>query len=263
MCVFAMGVQNRRWAATMSELYHEVLVDAVWKLLTRFQVRVNVVDYWKHLEAARERPRPSNLPTVGVSVTIVFASMRIVHHTLCLTEYHPYRIVNGDGEKVRNPKFDAMCGRLLDIKGDPNAKNFKASVLVYADLLAKALKDYPLAPFVSVDIAIIPKSEAGRVSPGLVAVAERLVALDKRFVLPRPQILTREKTIEKLANGGNRAAWVHTTSISAEIPPERKGRAVLLLDDIGTTGNSLMACTDLLYLAGAGRVIPVVLGRTV
>lgn len=196
-------------------------------------------------------------------MTIVFRSMNVVHNTLCLTDYQPYRVVNEEGERVRNPKFDAMCGRLLDIKGDPNAKSFGASVSVYATLLAKALKDYPLAPFVSLDIAIIPKSEAGKVSPGLVAIAERLAALDKRFVLPRQPILTRERTVEKLANGGNRAPWVHTTSISAAIPPDRRGRAVLLLDDIGTTGNSLMACTDLLYIAGAGRVFPVVLGRTV
>lgn len=194
-------------------------------------------------------------------MTIVFTSMRVVHNTICLTDYHPYRISNEDGEKVKNPKFDAMCGRLLDIKGDPNAKNFNASVLIYATLLAKRLKDYPLAPFVSVDIAIIPKSEAGRVSPGLVAVAEKLTTLDKRFVLPRTHILRRDRTVEKLANGGNRAQWVHTASISVTVP--QRGRAVLLLDDIGTTGNSLMACTDLLYLAGAARVIPVVLGRTV
>ncbi|MFC3469693.1 hypothetical protein ACFOHT_07475 [Massilia oculi] len=195
-------------------------------------------------------------------MTIVFTAMRIAHTTLCLTEYHRYWTTNEDGEKVRNPKFTQMCGRLLDVKGDPNGANFKASVQVYALLLSKALKDYPLAPYVSIDIAIVPKSEAGRVSPGLIAVAERLVALDKRFVIPRSPMLVRTKTIEKLANGGNRAPWVHTASIDAIIPRDRRGRAVLLLDDIGTTGNSLMACAELLYLAGAARVFPVVLGRT-
>jgi hypothetical protein len=196
-------------------------------------------------------------------VTIQFSSGGFAHNTICLIEYHKYWVYDEDGEKVKNPKFDVRCGQLLDVKGEATGRNFRASVSAFGNLLARTLKDYPpLAPYASVDIAIVPKSEAGRVAPGLIAVAERLVTLDKRFVLPRPQILTRTKTIEKLASGGNRAMSVHLNSISADIPVQRMKRAVLLLDDIGTTGNSIMACTQLLYGAGASRVFPVVLGRT-
>jgi hypothetical protein len=196
-------------------------------------------------------------------VTIVFSTAGIAHQTICLIDYHSYWIINGGGEKVKNPKFNGDCGQLLDVKGSQTGRNYRTAVSAFGNRLAKALKDYPLlAPYVSVDIAIVPKSEAGRVSPGLIAVAERLITLDKRFTLPRPQILTRVKAIEKLASGGNRAVWVHHNSVNADIPANRKGRAVLLLDDIATTGNSIIACTELLYAAGASRVFPVVLGRT-
>jgi predicted amidophosphoribosyltransferase len=196
-------------------------------------------------------------------VTIAFSAFGIEHNTICLIDYHPYRVANRDGEKVKNPKFGVECGQLLDVKGDPAGRNYRAAVAAFGNRLAKTLKEHPqLARYASVDIAIIPKSEAGKVAPGLVAVAERLMALDKRFVLPRTQILTRVKTIEKLANGGNRAMHVHINSIVADIPMNRKGRAILLLDDIGTSGKSVMACTTLLYGAGASRVFPVVLGRT-
>lgn len=204
-----------------------------------------------------------NRPVSGDILSIIFTRMGFEHETICLVNYHPYRIVNEDGEKVKNPDFDARCGQLLDVKGDPNGRNFRASVAAFGNLLANTLKDHILlAPYASIDIAIIPKSEAGKVSVGLINVAERLVGLDKRFVLPRPQILNRVHTIEKLANGGNRATYVHLQSIEAHIPHARKKRAVLLLDDVGTTGNSVIACTEILYAAGAGRVFPVVLGRT-
>lgn len=194
-------------------------------------------------------------------MSIVFTASRFVHNTICLIQYYPYRVRNDEGDKIVNPKFDEKCGQLLNVKGDPANRNYATSVAVFGNQLAKTLKDYaPLTGLASIDIAIIPKSEAGRVSPGLVAVAERLCALDKRFVLPRQQILTRTKTIEKLANGGNRAKHIHHHSINVTLP--RTGRAVLLLDDIGTTGNSIMACTELLYVAGVARVFPVVLGRT-
>jgi adenine/guanine phosphoribosyltransferase-like PRPP-binding protein len=196
-------------------------------------------------------------------VTIAFTAVGIAHNTICLTDYHPYRIMNEDGEKIKNPKFGIECGQLLDIKGDPAGRNYRAAVSAFGNRLAKALKDdSQLARYASVDIAIIPKSEAGKVAPGLLAVAERLEVLDKRFILPRSPILTRVKSIEKLANGGNRAMYVHTGSIVADIPISRRGRAILLIDDIGTTGNSIMACTTLLYGAGASRVFPIVLGRT-
>ena len=196
-------------------------------------------------------------------MSIVFARNGVMHETICLIDYHKYWVYDEENEKVKNPEFDVRCGQLLDVKGDKNGRSFAPSVTAFGNLSAKTLRDFkPFAQYVSIDIAIVPKSEAGRVAPGLIGVAERLVALDKRFVLPRPQILTRTKTIEKLASGGNRATSVHTQSIRADIAMNRRRRAVLLLDDIGTTGNSIIACTDLIYAAGAARVFPVVLGRT-
>ena len=84
-----------------------------------------------------------------------------------------------------------------------------------------------------------------------------------RFV-PAVQTLVRTRTIDKLARGGNRSVEVHLASIA---PAERYERyfakkAILLLDDVTTTGNSLRACSRLLDQYGADLIYPLALGRT-
>jgi predicted amidophosphoribosyltransferase len=51
-------------------------------------------------------------------------------------------------------------------------------------------------------------------------------------------------------------------SIKVVKPDLIKGRRVLLLDDVKTSGNSLIACKELLLKAGAKEVVMVALGRT-
>lgn len=51
-------------------------------------------------------------------------------------------------------------------------------------------------------------------------------------------------------------------SIRVEHAELIQGREVLLLDDVTTSGNSLVACRQLLLEAGAARVKYMALGRT-
>ena len=74
--------------------------------------------------------------------------------------------------------------------------------------------------------------------------------------------LIRHSRIEKLSGGGDRSRKVHYDSIKVSGELSVKGEDVLLLDDISTSGNSLLACRDILIANGARSVEMLVLGRT-
>ncbi len=74
--------------------------------------------------------------------------------------------------------------------------------------------------------------------------------------------LVRHKSIAKKATGGDRSIEVDLNSIRVEDADCIKGKRVLLLDDVTTSGNSLLACRRLLLQAGAADVKMVALGRT-
>lgn len=209
-------------------------------------------------------PQPINQQSTYANarkkLTFSFLYQGRMHQTLCLIPYHKYWIYE-DGERVRNPEFTNDCGKLLDLKG--SGPNMQPAANHFARNLAQRLKDYaPLHGLAKVEIAIIPKSEQGKVSTGLYALAHKLCTLDKRLVMPKQHILRRTQTIEKLHNGGNRAVSIHLQSIDVFIHNNSKRLPVLLLDDIATTGNSIVACTELLYQSSSSLVIPVVIGRT-
>lgn len=62
-------------------------------------------------------------------------------------------------------------------------------------------------------------------------------------------------------SGADRQANL-ATAIQATSPASIRGRAVVLVDDVETTGATLRACRAVLLAAGARRVIAVVLART-
>ena len=74
--------------------------------------------------------------------------------------------------------------------------------------------------------------------------------------------LLRHTTIEKLSHGGDRDEQVHLDSIRVVGNFIPKGAKVLLIDDVTTTNNSMNACAELLYDAGAGLVVKVALAKT-
>ena len=75
--------------------------------------------------------------------------------------------------------------------------------------------------------------------------------------------LTREKSINKLATGGNRNIDIHFRSISTMNNMKIEGDVVLLMDDVTTTGNSLYACKEILLKKGAREVEMFALGKAI
>jgi len=170
-------------------------------------------------------------------------SMRFVLQTargplVCLaaTNYYPYR----EGGAV-NPKFDANCGYILSLK-DPNSRDFGAAVTHFSRVLYRMIRDMPFkGPAV---VMLVPGSKAGKVSEGLIQIMSRICTHDDRLTL-KADCLVRTKDIDKLATGGNRSTSVHRDSITFQ-PPTENATFVLLVDDVTTTGKSLVACCDII-----------------
>jgi len=182
--------------------------------------------------------------------------------------YYPYRL---NGEK--NPKFDRHCGFILTSKNSGEA-NFGRAVQHFSGLLEEEISGWQLMKWLPlgtdlrmsagrpyVDVMLVPCSKAGKVSDGLTKIMTRVSTRDRRLVM-HPGALVRTRDTEKRAAGGNRSVQVHRNSIAFR-PARDVASLILLVDDVCTTGNSLIACCDIIQEAEpASTVVGVVLGKT-
>lgn len=175
--------------------------------------------------------------------------------------YHKTKILNAAGEYVKNPAFqnDQVSKYLLDLKNNQNRNFSRAVNFCGQHLLTQILPILP--PQESASLCTVPSSKQGAWSPGVTAIIQRLAKSSPKL-LNKSQLIRRTQAIEKLADGGNRNIHVHRESLSIPIEGRLQG-TFILLDDITTTGNSMLACAELLYQHGAGRVIAISIGRTV
>ena len=75
-------------------------------------------------------------------------------------------------------------------------------------------------------------------------------------------VLQRIKNIVSGHSGGQRALEIHYNSIGYNYPELVKGKDVLLLDDVYTTGISMQACSNILKYLGARSVSFLAIGKT-
>jgi hypothetical protein len=160
-----------------------------------------------------------------------------------LGDYHPYRRFGG-----RNPSFDVHSGRILDVKD-----NIERGIAYFQHSLDEVL-------IAGIPIAIVPSHDPEKTTGGLRVLAQRVAAAGR---VDATGCLVRTTKIEKLAHGGDRSVQVHLSSIVVQNPELIQGKDVLVLDDVSTSGNSLIACETLLMAAGAARVQRLSLGQTV
>lgn len=174
--------------------------------------------------------------------------------------YHPYWHLG-----AKNPKSDVQSRMMMDFKNEQDPNHQRAvnhfSTLAITKVGQMQVRggrgkfvEYPFF------IAIVPSHTAGRISPALVNVAERIAR-----TYPRGSInncLSRMTTVPSAhREGGDRSIAGHMSTISTQ-NCNLLGRNVLLLDDVKTTGGSLSACYYLLEAAGAGLIMPVALLET-
>lgn len=151
-----------------------------------------------------------------------------------LGEYHPWR-------QGQNPAFDEYSRKILDLKRG-----------LHIDYFGDLLSQYVNAASVDV-VCVVPSHKVDSDDLGMKKVAQ--------YVAKKLQLkcgchcLRRHTEIPKLATGGSRNIAVHLQSIHVDDPGTIRACRVLLIDDVVTTGNSLLACSQLLQNAGAVEVI--------
>ena len=161
-----------------------------------------------------------------------------------LYEYHAYYHFKG-GVRVKNPNFNAIDGLILDLK-----KNSEHAINKFYNDLVSIFNHYESVNKI-VFCAI----------PGHVAFSEisaiHIIAkyLSKHYGRPDySEILQRYKTIPRLSDGGVRNVGVHINSIRVDPKYQIKGKRIILLDDISTSGSSMAASNQILKIAGAEKV---------
>ncbi len=187
--------------------------------------------------------------------------MTIIHPTRHLFDYHRYWLNSERTE--RNPAVTPDCKKLLGLKsGQPQERD--SAVKHFSQMLGKSLKENPLpVENLKIYVAVVPSSKAGKWSEGLCKIAENLCRMHRNYV-GASHALQRDCAIEKLATGGNRSIAVHLESISVNNRNASllRDKSVLLLDDIATTGNSLLGCSRILEQYGVYQIYPLALGQT-
>lgn len=176
--------------------------------------------------------------------------------------YHPYRY---RGE--RNPNAgDSLSRAMMDLKDETNQNNKKA-IQTFSDLIINELKRYSIGKgekkheFTSVlfEIAVVPSHEAGKVSSSLKKIAQKICNNygNGRSV----QSLQRKTTVASAhKENGDRSVANHMATI--DVVTDVKGKVILLIDDVTTTGGSMTACVNLLKSSGAKTVLPLALLET-
>lgn len=149
-------------------------------------------------------------------------------------QHHKYN------EKIYNIHFKEKDQEILDLKNNMNS----AVKYFYERII------WPLVSWKEINknisITIVPSHKVGNSSPGMTNLVENLC--NTLGCEDKVGILERYKDIEKLSLGGNRKKYVHYNSI--KVSGKASNKRILILDDVTTTGNSLLACKDLLENEG-------------
>ena len=152
--------------------------------------------------------------------------------------YHPWHGGN-------NPEFDRYSGRILDLK-DGN----KGAVDYFFKRVDPTLRK-------GIAIVAFPSKEPDNYASGLYPLCERLARNGR---IDASRCLKRLYEVEKRTQGGSRSIQASLDSIEVVNVHLIRGRNVLLLDDVTTSGNSLKAGRQLLLEAGASYVQCAALG---
>ena len=165
-----------------------------------------------------------------------------------LHEYYPTRFLEHDGKSG-----DILCLKL----------GYRYPVKMYTDMIAKSLfydtgsngKDYS-----SLAICIIPSHEANKYCKGLLEISGNL---SKKYGLKDfSTCLVRHSDHKKLTSNGIRSIKSHLDTLSFNSEFDIHDKHILLIDDVTTTGNSMLACREILIKNGARDVYCLALAKT-
>lgn len=161
--------------------------------------------------------------------------------------YEPYH--GGQNRRFQGSEFSQ---RVLNLKSK-HIDSVEREIPYFADLVRPFLATLPTG----LVLCHVPSHEAQTPSPGLARLLEKVARPGDEVAL---ELITRTRSIAKLATGGERIFQVHFESLSISAPAARD-RRILVLDDVTKTGNSLLASRKLLKEAGSNEVFLLALGK--
>ena len=172
---------------------------------------------------------------------------------VCLGSYHPRR-------GGANPRFDEFSESILCLKDGPTAAKYAETLDNFALSVREELAAAHPQVWRSLAVAVVPSHDPERIDSGIRTLAQSIADEDR---MDATGSLVRQKKVRKQATGGTRDIDHHLQSIQVENSALPSGRIVLVIDDVTTTGNSLLACRKLLTSAGVRSVILCSLSKTV
>ena len=161
--------------------------------------------------------------------------------------------------KARYSSPSALVLRIKDVN-DREAFRFLSSELTMPTFLA--LQDQGVAPESAV-VSYAPRGRRAAVSAGHDQARMLARALAARLGCRCISLIERKRSFGQQKGMGLRARQANAKRIfSLKKRADVKGKTVVLVDDVCTTGATLAACTECLYRGGAERVLAVCVAQT-
>ena len=156
---------------------------------------------------------------------------------------------------------DPFSKHILNVKDDyPNKaewqkKSISESFGYYTNLLSPLIMPGSI-------LAVIPSSNPNKKWHGITKMI--MICAKKLNLIDGSGLLIRKHEIQKLAGNAsaNRSLGVHQDSLAIANPAGVKGKTILLIDDVSTTGNSLTVAIEKFQEAGAHKIVCLILGKT-
>jgi len=171
---------------------------------------------------------------------------------LCFGTYHPRR--GGS-----NPKFDAFSESILTLKDGPTVDGFGDAFVMFEQIARRGLSETCPDLWRSCAMAVVPSHDPDKKTSGISKLAQSLTDEGRTDATT---VLVRFKKVAKQAVGGTRDINHHIQSIQVDARALPKDRMIVVIDDVTTTGNSLLACRKLLIRAGIRNVLLCSLAKT-
>ena len=169
-------------------------------------------------------------------------NMVALQEIIDLGRYHPWY-------EGHNPNFDKLSRLILDVK----YQRIKG-ISYFTNRLRSILLD--TGEYV---ICVMPTHAVGTAPSGIRTIAKRLCSPP---IIDGTDVISRVFEIPKKAIGGSRDLQLEIESLTLRNESIVKGRQVLLLDDVTTTGTSLKAGKYILERAGVALIALLALAKT-
>lgn len=169
---------------------------------------------------------------------------------LYIHDYYPQKYKEHKGISIEILNFKNGDIKAVERFGKELKKEIESLLSLYRDE----------TKFSNIVMTIMPSHSANRWGTSLEQVSHLLA---KGFgMTDDTRLLIRHTDHEKLTQGGDRSVESHLKTVKIDPHYCIKGKTVIVLDDVTTSGNSLKAATTILTQNGARKVYPIAIAQT-